>query len=197
MTLKTVERARFLGGNEVEQLISDLYMEFDYNMEFDKNRVLLSEYSMIAWFLRTYFYLPMSAIQSYMEIKGDGKGRAANKLINSHMNSCSESPESLDGRNYDKLQVMKSLVTNFYGAGGNKPLDLCNEDEEDCLLYMAHLELSGMADRGKSQGGGDLTYKLTPSEPTVITLQDIIIQHNQFGVSIEDLARNWTLISNQ
>lgn len=196
MTLSTVDRARFLDRGEVGQLISDLYMEFDYSMEFDGNRVNLPEYSMIAWFLRNYFYLPMSVIQSYMNIKGDGKGRAANKLINSYIGSCNEKPESLCANNYDKLQLMKSLTKKYYAAGTNKPLDLCNEEEEDCLLYMAHLELAGLADRGKKQGGGGLTYKLTPSEPTIITLKDIIIQHTEFGVPLEEIAANYTLTSN-
>lgn len=187
-----MERARFLDYRAAQQLLDDLYMEVDPTLAFEDNRSDMPEFGFIAWFLRTYFYLPMSAIQELMKIEPGNrasKGSRANKVIETYKASCQETPESLDAGRYDLLQEFKSLAANFYSAPTNKPLDLCSEDEEDCLLYLAHLEI-GRYDNGKRQGGSAIGYKLTPKEPAIITLLDILarIEH---GEDPEDIARNY------
>ena len=191
-----MNRAKFLTMGTAQQLLSDLYMEVDPQMVYADRRSDMPEYGFIAWYLRTYFYLPMSAIQELMGIEPgnkSSKGSRANKVVESYKSSCMERPESLDADRYDLLQVFKSLAAEFYFAPTNKPLDLCNEEEEDCLLYLAHLK-AGRYDKGKRQGGGEVNYKLTPEEPALITLLDILsrVEH---GESPEDISRDFTFKS--
>lgn len=192
MITKTIERARFISMGTAQQLLADLYMEVDPTMVYADRRSDMPEYGFIAWYLRTYFYLPMSAIQELMSIEPTNKaskGSRANKVISAYKASCAERPESLDAGRYDLLQTFKDIAGTYYYAPTNKALDLCTEEEEDCLLYLAHLE-SGRYDNRKQQGGGDISYKLTPKEPPLITLLDILsrVEH---GESPEDISRDF------
>lgn len=186
-----MRQATLLTMGTAQQLLDDLYMEVDPAMVYADRRSDMPEYGFIAWYLRTYFYLPMSAIHELMSMpnRGGSKGSTANKTIQAYKDSCMERPESLDARRYDTLQVFKSLAKEFYGATRNKALDICNEEERDCLLYLAHLEC-GRYDKGKRQGGGEVLYTLTPEEPSLITLLDILarIEH---GEPAEDISRNY------
>jgi hypothetical protein len=196
MAQSTIERAKFFGIGEASQLLDDLYMEVDPHMVYVDRRAEMPEFGFIAWFLRNYLYLPMSAIQTIMPFASvsGSKGSLASKSIETYKSSCVERPESLDARNYDTLQVFKQILAKYYNAPSNKSLDLCNEGEEDCLLYQAHLEC-GHYDKPKRQGGGEINYKLTPSEPSLITLLDILARIG-FGEKPEDICRDWSFISN-
>ena len=195
MIQSTMERAKFLGYGKLQQLVADLYMQVDPDMAYEGRRSEMPEFGFIAWYLRTYFYIPMKSVTKLMGIvsRDSNQSSRAAKVVETYKASCMETPESLDGGRYDLLQRFKSIAAGYYYAPNNKPLDLCDDDEQDCLLYLAHLEIKDYDSR-KRQGGGELSYKVTPEEPTLITLLDIMSQI-EYGVPAEDLAKNYTIKS--
>lgn len=172
---QVMKRARILSYRGVQNLIDDLFMEFDPNMKYADNRSDMPRFRMILWYVRNYTYAPMRVIGDIAGVGGGSKRisyRTA-ECINEFEKSCPEKPVYLNGDTYDALQLMKA-VGKYYRIDGNPPLASLNDDCADALLYLTMLECNGFSD-GRQQGGGSQRmFRPTPrKQPRLVTILDL------------------------
>lgn len=170
-----MKRARILSYRGVQNLIDDLYMEFDPKMDYADNRSAMPRFRMILWYVRNYTYAPMRVIGDIAGV-GGGSTRMSYRTaecIDEFEKSCPERPVYLNGDTYDALQLMKA-VGNYYGIDRNPPLSSLNDDCADALLYLTMLECNGYSD-GRQQGGGEQRmFRPTPrKQPRLVTILDL------------------------
>lgn len=190
-----LRKAKFLTHPELGQLTSDLFMEFDPTMNYADNRPYMPHFGHVLWYLRNYTYAPFSLIGELTGVTGKAERLTymTHECVANFEGSCMERPVSLDGGSRDAMLLMRA-VGSYYGLDGNTPLDRCDNEVEDALLYLQS-NACGATDRGKSNGGGNISYKPTPkNQPLFASLLNIQERINA-GLSIFDIHEDYTIES--
>jgi len=184
----------FLSHAGLEQLVADLYLEFDPTLSYEDNRSAMNEFGLIAWFIRNKTYAPMALIQSVMSIGGGAKqGYGAAAVVSNFEESCLERPCSLCASCYDQLKIMNSLADNFYSLKNNPFLDRMDDEAEDVALYLASMSF-GVSDSRRRQGGGKQFFKPTPTKPSAVAINELLVRYDN-GVSREALREDYNVTS--
>ena len=171
-----IKRANILKRRSIQQLIDDLFMEFDPNMKYADDRSSMPRFGMILWYVRNYTYASMTVIGDAAGVTAPQKRMAYRtaECIDEFEKSCQEKPVYLNGDTYDALQIMKA-VGSYYGLDRNLPLERLNDEVVDALLFMSVLECNGWGDYTRAQGGGENSmFRPTPrKQPRLVTLLDL------------------------
>jgi hypothetical protein len=171
-----LKRANILGFSGIQQLVDDLFMEFDPHMKYADNRSAMPRFGMILWYVRNYTYAPMRVIGHCAGVGSSDKRMAYRtaECIDEFVKSCPERPVYLNGDTYEALQLMKS-VGSFYNLEKNLPMERLHDDVVDALLYLTSLECKGWGDYSRPQGGArQEMFRPTPrKQPRLVTILDL------------------------
>ena len=90
-----IKRANILKRRSIQQLIDDLFMEFDPNMKYADDRSSMPRFGMILWYVRNYTYASMTVIGDAAGVTAPQKRMAYRtaECIDEFEKSCQEKPD--------------------------------------------------------------------------------------------------------